>query len=237
MIIEILYPEIATLYGDRGNEDILRLCLSDATFIKTTFADEPTFVTRNVDLILMGPSSEKDQLRIIEALIPYQARLKDLVQNGAHFLLTGNAVDAFGMYLIDDQGKRHEGLGIVDFYAKQDLWHRYNGFVLGSFLDFDMVGHKSQFSMLFGDNAAHAFFPVKRGIGINPASMLEGIHIRHFYATSMIGPILILNPLFTKHLLKEMGAGDVVLPFEEELMAAYRKRVQEFNDPEISQIH
>jgi lipid II isoglutaminyl synthase (glutamine-hydrolysing) len=237
MIIEILYPEIASLYGEQGNLDILRQSLPEATFIKTTFASAPVFATQEVDLILMGPSSEEDQLRIIEALRPYKNILENCIQRGTHFLLTGNAMDAFGMYLIDDAGQRHEGLGILDFYVKQDLWHRYNGFTLGTFMDFEIVGHKSQFSMVYGDNTLNAFFPVKRGIGINEGSMLEGIHYRNFYATSMLGPILVLNPLFTRHLFQELGKGDVRLPFEADLMAAYTQRVKEFNDPEIHQIH
>jgi len=237
MIIEILYPEIASLYGEQGNQDILRQSLPDATFIKTTFATTPAFVSQKVDLILMGPSGEADQLRIIETLLPYKNILEDRILAGTHFLLTGNAMDAFCMYLIDDTGKRHEGLGILDFYVKQDLWHRYNGFVSGMFKDFEIVGHKSQFSMVFGDNTSNAFFPVKHGIGLNRESALEGIHYHNFYATSMLGPILVLNPLFTKHLFRELGLGEITLPFESDLMAAYLQRVKEFNDPEIHQIH
>lgn len=237
MIIEILYPEIASLYGDQGNLDILRQSLPEATFIKTTFAATPAFVSQKVDLILMGPSSEEDQLRIIDTLRPYKNILENCIRQGTHFLLTGNAMDAFCMYLLDNAGKRHEGLGILDFYAKQDLGHRYNGFVLGTFMDFEIVGHKSQFSMVYGDNSQNKFFEVKRGIGINAESVLEGIHYRNFYATSMLGPILILNPLFTKHLFQELGIADNVLPFEEDLMVAYNQRVKEFSDPEIHQIH
>lgn len=237
MIIEVLYPEIASLYGDRGNLDILRQSLPDAIIIKTTFASVPAFVTQKVDLILMGPSSEEDQYRIIDVLMAYKKDLLRLIQEGTHFLLTGNAMDAFCQNLIDDSGKRHEGLGILDFYVKQDLGHRYNGFVLGNFLDFDIVGHKSQFSMVYGDNSKIPFLSVQRGIGLNPESVLDGIHFDHFYASSMIGPILILNPLFTKYLLKELGAGEVVLPYEADLMAAYQQRLLEFKNPDIQQIH
>lgn len=237
MIIEILYPEIASLYGDQGNLDILRQCLLDATFIKTTFASIPAFVSQKVDLILMGPSSEEDQYRIIDVLMPYEKDLQRCIQQGTYFLLSGNAMDAFCKYLIDDSGKRHEGIGILDFYVKQNLAHRYNGFIVGTFLDFEIVGHKSQFSMVYGDNSKIPFLTVKRGIGLNPESVLDGIHFHHFYASSILGPILILNPLFTKYLLKELGAGEIVLPYEDDLMAAYQQRLIEFKNPEIQQIH
>ena len=40
-----------------------------------------------------------------------------------------------------------------------------------------------------------------------------------------------LNPPFTKWLLKEIGAGDVDLAFEKEAMEAYEARVKEYSDP------
>lgn len=237
MIIEVLYPEVALLYGDRGNVDLLKHCLPNAEFVSTGFNEKPAFVDRAVDLVLMGPSGEKDQLRIIESLKPYVDALKSCIDRGTHFLLTGNALDAFGMYILDDHKKRHEALGLFDFYATQDLWHRYNGYVLGTFNGFDLVGHKSQFSMLHGDNAKNAFFEVNRGIGINPDSKFEGIHVNNLYATAMIGPILALNPKFTRHLLMEMNVGDINIPFEKELMAAYDVRVSEFKREDIKMIH
>ena len=47
-------------------------------------------------------------------------------------------------------------------------------------------------------------------------------------STSILGPILILNPLFTKELLKTMGVKEPKLAFEEEVMAAYNERLKKF---------
>ena len=43
--------------------------------------------------------------------------------------------------------------------------------------------------------------------------------------------MLVLNPLFTKWLLTELGAENVRLAFEDEAMEAYEKRVEEYSDP------
>ena len=43
-----------------------------------------------------------------------------------------------------------------------------------------------------------------------------------------MGPILVLNPPFTKYILNLMGAGDVKLAFEAENMEAYEQRKKEF---------
>lgn len=236
MIIEILYKEIAMLYGDQGNIDILKKCLPDVKFIYTTLTDVPYFINNEVNLVLMGPTSESDQLNILNALMPYKKEIKQAIKNKIHFLLTGNAVDIFGKYILDDTNLMHPALDILDFYVKQDLWHRYNGFAIGHFQDFEITGHKSQFSMIYGDNQKNYFFKVERGIGINLDSNLEGFHVDNLYATHLLGPILVLNPLFLKHLLADMGVKDIQIPFEKDLMNAYNQRVTEFNDEHIEQI-
>ena len=43
MIIEMLYPEIASLYGEKGNLDLLKLCFPEANIRMTMLNDEPAF--------------------------------------------------------------------------------------------------------------------------------------------------------------------------------------------------
>ena len=81
--------------------------------------------------------------------------------------------------------------------------------------------------MLYGDNTNMAFLEVEKGIGINKESKLEGIKKNNFIGTYLIGPLLILNPLFTKKILEMLGVdGEVAL--KEETMAAYEERIKEF---------
>ena len=44
MKIEILYPEICTLYGDKGNTMYLQKCLPDAEFVTTGLNEKPLFL-------------------------------------------------------------------------------------------------------------------------------------------------------------------------------------------------
>jgi CobQ-like glutamine amidotransferase family enzyme len=43
MKIEVLYPEICTLYGDKGNTMYLAKCLPNAEFISTGLNEKPLF--------------------------------------------------------------------------------------------------------------------------------------------------------------------------------------------------
>ena len=80
--------------------------------------------------------------------------------------------------------------------------------------------------MMYGDNSASYFLEVEKGIGINKESKLEGIKKNNFIGTYLIGPILILNPLFTKKVLEMIGV-EPNIALEEDTMAAYEARLKE----------
>ena len=80
--------------------------------------------------------------------------------------------------------------------------------------------------MLYGDNSTNYFLEVEKGIGINKESKLEGIKKNNFIGTYLIGPLLILNPLLTKKIMKMLGVDDKIA-LEEDTMAAYKARLEE----------
>lgn len=227
MKIEILFPEFCNLYGDMFNMKYLKKCLPDAEFIETALEEEPAFVKENVNLIYLGPMTEKTQEKVISKLLPYKEKIIELIENNVVFLFTGNAIEVLGKYIENEDGTRIDGVGIFNVYAKRDMFHRHNSFLIGKYEDIEVIGFKSQFTMLYGDNSNMAFLEVEKGIGINKESKLEGIKKNNFIGTYLIGPLLILNPLFTKKILEMLGVESRVA-LEEETMAAYEERIKEF---------
>ena len=75
MKIEILYPELCTLYGDKGNMQYLKLCLPDAEFVETTLNAKPLFLTEDIDLVYMCSMSEKSQEVILSRLLPLKEEI------------------------------------------------------------------------------------------------------------------------------------------------------------------
>ena len=69
MKIEILYSEVANLFGDMANVRYLEKCLPKAKFIYTSLNDKPKFVSEKVDLVYMGPMSEHSQELVIEKFL------------------------------------------------------------------------------------------------------------------------------------------------------------------------
>lgn len=231
MKIEVLFPEFCNLYGDLANMKYLQKCLPEAEFIETSFDKEPVFVKEEVRLIYLGPMTENMQERAINKLKNYKNRLQEVIDHNTVMLLTGNSLEIFGKYIEKENGEKIEGLGIFPIYAKRDMMHRWNDMVLGKMKqqeDIEIVGFKNQFTQSYGDNTANPFVLVEKGTGLDKESKLEGIHQNNCIATYLLGPILIVNPLFTKYLLNKMGVEHPTLAFETEVMEAYKKRLEEF---------
>ncbi len=229
MKIEILYPEFCNLNGDMGNMKYLKRCLPEAEVIETAIDQEPSFLSQeDIALVYMGTLSERSQEIVIKKLMPHKEAVKQKIEAGQLFLFTGNSVEVLGNYIENEDGSKIEALGIFNVYAKRDMLHRHNSFFLGTYEDIEILGFKSQFTMLYGDNSNNYLAEVQMGIGINPETKLEGIHQNNFIATYVIGPLLILNPYFTLKLLKMMGVDKPKLAFEEEVLKAYEVRLKKF---------
>lgn len=240
MKIEVLYPEVANLYGDLENITYLKKSCPEIEIVQTHLTDEPLFVSEKPDLVYMGTMTESAQLLVIEKLSAYKEALKARIDDGTLFLITGNALEIFGNSIKDKDGTEVECLGIFPTMAKRDMMNRYNSLWLGNFEGMKIVGYKSQFTHSYKDENAkdciypdfQAAFAAERGPGLNPEITGEGIRKNNFIATYIIGPILVLNPPLAKWMLQQMGVSAPVLAFEEAAMEAYEVRVKEYSNPD-----
>ncbi|MBR2700771.1 MAG: hypothetical protein IKE77_01645 [Erysipelotrichaceae bacterium] len=226
---EILFPEFSGIYGDCGNMMLLKQCCKNIAFKETSLMEEPLFVKEEVDFIYMGSMSEVKQELAVKKLIPYKDRLAELIDKGTVFLITGNALELFGQYILDNDHKIPM-LGIFDFHSERDFDNRINYIVVAKYGDMDIIGVKSQFSQIYGLDQDH-FLTMVKGLGDNLRSKYEGIHRNNFYGTFSLGPFLVNNPDFTKHLLKLLGEKEELV-FEEELYAASRERFKKYSHPD-----
>lgn len=230
MKMEILYPEICNLYGDLMNIEYLSRSLPQANIVRTSLKTAPAFLNGDVDLINLCSMTEQAQELVVDALRPYSERIKELIDCGTIFLITGNALEIFIQSIENDDGSQIEMLGLFDLVAKRRMMNRYNALYLGKFGDIDIVGFKSQFTHAYGDDAAGLFQTV-RGVGRNPRSTVEGIRKNNFMASYVLGPLIIMNPPFAKYIMGLLGASEHPLAFEAAAMDSYTLRLAEFSDP------
>ena len=225
MILEVLYNDVAGLFRDDFNMRYLQQCLPGSELVYTDLFAEPRFARENVDVIYLGPMSDKYQQLVIEQLTPYRERLAELVEGGTVLLAFGNALEIF-CASIDGE----PALGIVDAVAEHHLDRFDRSCLLGTFEDMCIVGFKGQFSDITGNK--HPWITVDKGVGQPDDPTHEGIHYRNFFGSYLMGPFLILNPPFTQYLLRVLGADDT-LAHTEAVTDAYDARVAEFERKDI----
>ena len=234
MVVEVLFNEVCNNNGDGQNVTYLQATLPDAEFVFTSLLDTPYFAEYTPDIIYIGSMSEKIQRRVIEKLIPYKTRICELIDANIPILATGNAGEVFcnSIHYLTEK-LTIDGLGIFDLSVKTDWFNRYHAKVLGKLDDIQVVGFRAQFGFIYGDNSENYFIKCDRGVGINPNSKLEGLRKNNLICTSLLGPILPLNPLFCEYFLKLAGC-DASAAYRDAAMHAYEQRLKEFSAPETA---
>ena len=237
MIIEMLFPEIANLHGDNANIDYLAQCRPDARIVRTGLTDTPAFVSGPVDLVYLGPLTEKGQLKAIAHLRPHRERIVELIEHGTVFLFTHNALEVLGTRIRNDEmGYDESGVGVFELEATLSMFGRYSGKVIGTVPEVGpehpVVGYKSQFSMVTAPDSLPGFLTAEQGIGRNTSTAVEGVRRNNFLGTSLLGPVLIDNPHLTRALLAMLDPDtEPVLAHERLALAAYDQRLADFRDP------
>ncbi len=233
-VIEVLYGEFANLFGDLQSVHYLEECIEGCRVVNTYLGETPRFVTGDADLVFMGSMTESQQELAIQALLPHKAALEAQIKAGTPIIFVGNAMEVAEAYIENEDGSRIEALGIFpQIHARRQMLDRYNSLILAKYQDIQLVGHKAQFSHSYGDNSDCYFCEVERGDGLCPGSKLEGLRKNNFICTSILGPLLVLNPLLTKKVLVAMGVPNPTLAFEDTAMAAYETRLSEFVKPNL----
>ena len=135
--------------------------------------------------------------------------------------------------------------------ARRSSVNRFNSLFLGTFdpgkakdggepeaEPIRIVGFKSQFTQCFFDEGAgygdkmRPLFVAERGEGLHPGIKEEGIRWNNLFMTYLLGPLFIVNPLFTEAFLKEIGAASTEPAYKEASMRSFLKRCKEFREPE-----
>lgn len=222
MKIEFLFPELVTLYGETGNLKYLCRCLPEARLVSTPHGQRPAFVDGNVDIVYIGSMIDNYLGIAIRGLKPYIYDLQNYIDAGKIFLATGNALDLFGQY-IDWGNQEVKGLGLFDFYSRGDLNDRHNSWFLGQFEDMKIVGNRSTFIREYGGDT-EPFIHLLKGEGMNSRCSFDGVRRSNFFATSLLGPFLVLNPPFMQYLLDLLG-GEHTLWEKDAAMEAYNNRL------------
>lgn len=229
MKVELLFPEVCNLYGEMQNAYYLRRCCDDIEIVTTDLHSRPRFLDEEIALVYLGTTTEQGLRLVTDALRPLRQEIVTKIDAGQLFLATGNGQDVLLERIESDKAAPIEGVGILPGVARYRMMQRHNSFFLGRFGEMDIVGFKSIFGHTYDAGEENGLFTAVRGVGRNMDTKVEGFRRGGLMATYLIGPLLVLNPPFTKWLLGQMGCPET-LAFEQAAMDAYEERVREFSD-------
>lgn len=203
--IAYLYYDLLNLYGESGNIKALKKSLEEqgtrVSIHFLTLNDSLDF--SKYDLVYMGAGTEENQKLILPHLMKYKDEIKKSIEDDKFFLITGNAIDLFGKYILNEKNKKINTLGIFNYYCKEESFRMIDECIMqSSFFPEKIIGFQNQNTVMKENNLP--MFDVIKGIGSYPNAKTEGVYYKNFYGTYLIGPILVRNPLLLKKIVKDI---------------------------------
>ena len=200
-----LYYDLLNLYGEAGNILALDKAFNDqdmyTDIVNLSIADKIDF--NKFDIYYIGCGTEDNQKIVLNDLIKYKDKIKNAIEKGKHFIITGNSYELLGKYIEKIDGKKIEALGLFDFYSREVDKRIVGEQVMESTLFKEVIVGFQNRQCVLNNNSNH-LFQVIEGHADNYKSKYEGIHYKNLYATYNLGPLLIRNPLLKDHIVKEV---------------------------------
>lgn len=208
-----IFPDLMNLYGDYGNLVVLQKALSDAgveaEVVQVRPGDAPDLA--DADFLYMGPGTEPARNAALEHLRPWKDALTDaLLTRRVPALLAGNAWSLLGAAITTPAG-RLDGLGLFD-YVTAETAVRVTGDVIAAHAADGLPGQPAVGFLNRCDTVAGMdtpLFTLEMGKGNDGVSPAEGFVQENFYATHLIGPLLVKNPHLLAHFVSLLGVEPV----------------------------
>lgn len=212
MKIAYLYYDFLNLYGESGNIKIISNVLKQNKIkheiLYLSLDDELDF--NSYDLVYIASGTEDNQKIALKHLSKYKKDIKKYIDDNKFMLVTGNSVDLFGQ-TIDE----YKGLEIFDYTVKQEKRKMEEVYIDGNIIKNKILG--------FVNNNSY-ISEIKYPLFDN-----EGIKYNSFYATYILGPILVRNPEFLKYFLNELTGKKLKYDLKIEIKA-YNEFIKNFKE-------
>lgn len=200
-----LYYDLMNLYGENGNIRALKrfIELEDlkAEIHFLTINDKIDF--NKYDIYYIGMGTEKSEMLVLEDILKYKDEINEAIHKGKTFLITGNALELFGTYILDKDKNRIDALDIFPYYSIHNDF-RIVGSVVAStkHTKEKIIGFQNRCGITYGLDKP--LFKVLEGTGTTLDIKKEGYNYKNFYATYLLGPLFIRNPHLTIHIIKNI---------------------------------
>lgn len=229
-----LYPDLLNLYGDRGNIQCLKKRCEwrgiEAEVKSFQISDSIDF--SDLDIVLLGGGSDREQMLVCEKLKMIQAEMKGYVEDGGSVIAVCGGYQLLGHYYDTEEG-RIEGLSLVDIYTEHGEPRLISNVVLQNELfEHPIVGFENHAGRTYIGNHK-SFGNVLAGNGNNAKDGTEGIMYKNVIGTYLHGPLLPKNPHISDYLIRnalerKYGTADLVPLNDSQELEANKYIVERF---------
>ena len=224
-----VYPELLSIYADRGNVRVLeqRLRWRGLPVEVAPLALGDDLDPRASDVILIGGGQDRDQALVAEALIAQAPAIRAAVDDGAALLAVCGGYQLLGHSYVDQSGRETPGTGLVDLETRAG-GHRLIGNVLVRVKldgrDYDMVGFENHAGRTTLGKGVEALGRCVVGAGNDGMGQDEGCRVGRIIGTYVHGPLLPKNPWLADQLLRwacaRRGLSTDLAPLDDRIEAA-----------------
>jgi CobQ-like glutamine amidotransferase family enzyme len=237
--VALLYPELLGTYGDGGNATVLVQRLrwrGIPAEVLDVHAGEP--IPRGCQVYLMGGGEDAPQTLAARELRS-NGVLTEAVDGGAAVLAVCAGLQVLGNSFAGEDGKAHEGLGLLDCETHRDDGPRRVGEVVVTpdpSLDLPaLTGYENHGGVTTLGPDARPLGKVVVGHGNDGGDGSEGIVSGRVVGTYLHGPVLARNPALADHLLSSV-LGPLEPLDDGEVEALRKERLHAARHPHMPQL-
>lgn len=206
LTVTALFPDMLGLYGDRGNLMALAHVAEKlgAELVIDRISDfRSPIELANTDLLCCGACETRVAIEAANALLGCADAIGRFVEDGGAVFCSGGSSAIFGKGISRRNGDEAQGLGIIDasYTELRAVYSNDAVFETDAFGEaMQIVGGQLQMLKVFVGDGAQPLGRCTYGYG-NRKESDEGIRYKNFYATNLLGPVLVKNPWLAAALL------------------------------------
>jgi hypothetical protein len=220
--VVVIYPDLLGTYGDSGNGRILAARAGwRGIDVELVLARSDAPLPRGADLYCIGGGEDGPQIQAAERLA--DGALAAAVDGGAAVLAVCAGYQILGSSFPGPDGRRYEGLGLLDVDTVKGTGRRCVGEVVAEPLGPDLpgpplpplTGFENHGGLTTVGPSAAPWSRVVSGVGNGDGSGTDGARAGRIIATYLHGPVLARNPGLAD-LLLSLATGTVLDPLDDE---------------------
>lgn len=201
-----LYPELLSIYADRGN---VRVLAQRARWRGIDVEVAPLALGEDLDparadVILIGGGQDRDQALVADALIRQTPALRAAIADGVPVLAVCGGFQLLGHRYVDQSGRETPGTGLVDLETTAGNRRIIGNVLIEVELDgakHDLVGFENHAGRTTLGADVKPLGRVKIGGGNNGDGLDEGCRVGRVIGTYVHGPLLPKNPWLADQVL------------------------------------